>query len=65
MACIEKAVVGLRDLKKRLGKSYIDTDERELLCAHMDIIQHGIEIRALAASGGCGEYDLADVYGGI
>lgn len=67
MACIEKAVVGLRNLKKRLGESYIDTDERELLCAYMDnvIVQHGIDIRALAASQGCTEYELADVYGGI
>ena len=67
MACIERAVVGLHDLETRLGKSYIDTDERELLCAYLDnvIIQHGIDIRALAAWQGCGEYELADVYGGI
>jgi hypothetical protein len=67
MTCVEKTVIGLRDLKKRLGKSYVDTDERELLRAYLDneIIQHGIDIRALAASHGCGEYELADVYGGI
>jgi hypothetical protein len=67
MACMERAVVGLRDLEKRLGKSYVDTDERELLCAYLDnvIIQHGIDIRALAEWQGCGEYELADVCGGI
>lgn len=62
MAAIETIVVALNDLNEEGDGGWIETDERERLCAYIEavITARGIDIAALAQSQGLGIHELTD-----
>ena len=62
MAAIEHLVEGLNSLNEEGDESWIETGERESLCEYIDtvIIEHGVDIDALAESQGLERYELTD-----
>lgn len=61
-AAIEKLVLGLNDLNEEGEGGWIETDERERLCAYIDevITGAGISVEALAGSRGVGTGEITD-----
>ena len=62
MSAIEKLVLALNTLNEEGHGAWIETGERESLCEYIDqvIVDHGINIDALAASQDLERYELTD-----
>jgi len=62
MAQIESLVLALNQVNIDFNGAVIETGEREDLCAYIDavLVEHGIDLDALAAAHGCTADELTD-----
>ncbi|MFD3456746.1 hypothetical protein ACFWVC_31790 [Streptomyces sp. NPDC058691] len=61
-AAVERAVLALNSVNEEHGGGGCETGEREELCAYLDLtlVEHGIDVPALAARNGIGRYEITD-----
>jgi hypothetical protein len=61
-AAVENVVLALNDVNDEYDGAAYETDERELLCAYLDatLTEAGIDVPALAARHGLGQYEITD-----
>ncbi|GGW55078.1 hypothetical protein [Streptomyces xantholiticus] len=61
-AAVERVVLALNAVNEANGGAAFETDERETLCAYIDeaLTEHGVDVVALTARHGLGQYQLTD-----
>jgi len=61
---IGAATIALNEINERGDESWIETGEREALCAYIEevVVRRGVDIDALARTHGLGRHELTDTW---